>query len=131
MARLKAALAELASPAANKNFVTLRSDRHGKPPLVAGHFAPAAFKQIVTATRPGGDGLWLPPATVRADALDFFGTWKLFDVLTDAAFFGRNHEYALGDTPHQRNMGTGSDGTPVKELLIRRPDAAATPGNKK
>jgi acetyl esterase/lipase len=119
-----------AIPAANKNFVTLRSDRHGKPPLVAGHFAPAAFKQIVTATRPGGDDLWLPPATVRADALDFFGTWKLFDGLTDAAFFGRNREYALGDTPEQRYMGAWSDGTPVKELVNRRPDAATASGDK-
>jgi hypothetical protein len=53
------------------------------------------------------------------DALDFYGTWKLFDGLTDAAFFGKNREYALGDTPEQRFMGKWSDGAPVKELRVR------------
>jgi dienelactone hydrolase len=58
-------------------------------------------------------------ATVStADALDFFGYWKLFDALSDAAFYGRNREYALGNTPQQRFMGVWSDGRPVKELVV-------------
>ena len=58
-------------------------------------------------------------ATVAVpDALDFFGYWKLFDGLTDAAFYGRNREYALGNTPKQRYMGAWSDGRQVKELVI-------------
>lgn len=64
----------------------------------------------------------LPDAGAAAatvpDALDFYGFWKLFDALTDAAFFGRNREYALGNTPQQRYMGVWSDGRPVRELII-------------
>jgi acetyl esterase/lipase len=52
------------------------------------------------------------------DALDFYGFWKLFDALSDAAFYGRNREYALGNTPQQRYMGAWSDGRPVRELVI-------------
>ena len=52
------------------------------------------------------------------DALDYYGTWKLLDALTDAAFYGKNRKYALGDTPEQRYMGKWSDGTPVKELKV-------------
>ena len=52
------------------------------------------------------------------NAMDFYGTWKLFDALTDAAFNGRNREYALGNTPQQRFMGLWSDGVPVKELKV-------------
>lgn len=58
-------------------------------------------------------------ATATApDALDFYGYWKLFDGLLDAAFWGRNREYALGSTPRQRHMGVWSDGRPVRELVI-------------
>jgi hypothetical protein len=52
------------------------------------------------------------------DAINYYGLWKLFDGLTDDAFFGKNAEYALGSTPQQRYMGKWSDGTPVKELKV-------------
>ena len=52
------------------------------------------------------------------DALDFYGYWKWFDALTDAAFYGTPVEEALGDTPEQKYMGTWSDGTPVKEPVV-------------
>ena len=52
------------------------------------------------------------------NALDYYCTWKLFDALTDAAFYGKNREYALGNTPQQRYMGEWSDGKPVKELIV-------------
>jgi hypothetical protein len=52
------------------------------------------------------------------NALDFYGTWKLFDGLTDAAFYGQNRNSALGNTPEQRFMGVWSDGVPVKELKV-------------
>jgi dienelactone hydrolase len=52
------------------------------------------------------------------NALDYYGLWKLFDGLCDAAFYGKNREYALGNTPQQRFMGKWSDGLPVKELLV-------------
>jgi len=56
--------------------------------------------------------------TMMVNALDFYGTWKLFDGLCDAAFYGKNREYALGNTPQQRFMGVWSDGVAVKELKI-------------
>jgi dienelactone hydrolase len=52
------------------------------------------------------------------DALDFYGYWKWFDGLSDAAFYGRNREYALGNTPQQRYMGVWSDGQPVREPMV-------------
>ena len=48
------------------------------------------------------------------NALDWYGYWKFLDALCDAAFTGKNREYALGNTPQQRFMGTWSDGVPVK-----------------
>ena len=56
--------------------------------------------------------------TMMVNAMDFYGTWKLFDALCDAAFYGKNREYALGNTPQQRFMGLWSDGVPVKELKV-------------
>ncbi|MEM9019313.1 MAG: alpha/beta hydrolase fold domain-containing protein [Planctomycetota bacterium] len=91
-------------PDEDKDFLVIRSDRHGRPALVADHFIPAS--RII----PGG--------RVDADALDYYGLWKPFDALMDAAFHGRNREYALGNTPEQRYMGTWSDGKPVIEMVV-------------
>jgi hypothetical protein len=54
------------------------------------------------------------------DAFDYYGLWKLFDALCDAAFLGKNREYALGNTKQQTFMGTWSDGVPVKEVVVNR-----------
>jgi hypothetical protein len=54
----------------------------------------------------------------KVDALHYYGYWKLFDALQDAAFYGKNRKYALGNTPQQRFMGYWSDGIPVKELRV-------------
>ena len=91
-------------PLKNRDFVVLRSDRYGEPDLVANHSAPT------------GSSL---------DAMDFYCFWKLVDALTDAAFYNKNREYALGNTEKQRFMGLWSDGTPVKELYIRPEDDTA------
>ena len=127
-------------PANNKDYVTLVSDSHGMPALQASHRAPTAYDKAYdsgegigggpaeSSERAGG----LPtrridaPQTRRSDrletmmvnALDFYGTWKLFDGLCDAAFYGKNREYALGNTPQQRFMGVWSDGVAVKELKV-------------
>ncbi len=126
---------------ANKNYVTLVSDDHGLPALKANHMAPVAFaplpgeKQqavsgqgdLATAkpqqgsnesdtARGGLDFFGITGRTI--DALDYYGTWKLLDGLTDAAFYGKNRNYALGNTQQQRFMGTWSDGVPVKELRV-------------
>jgi predicted esterase len=94
-------------PAKNKNFVRMISDDHGEPPLRATHFCPVG----ISANRNANDK-WV-------DALDYFGTWKLFDALEDAAINGKNRDYALGGGPHQTYMGKWSDGVPVKELEVQ------------
>ena len=115
-------------PVENKDFIKLVTDDHGTPALIASHRAPTALDrnydngegermdQTARANRRPGVGSDSPqmPAT---NALDY-GLWKLFDGLCDAAFFGKNREYALGNTPQQKFMGKWSDGVPVKELVV-------------
>ncbi len=119
--------------AANKDFITLVSDSHGTPALLASHRAPTALDKSYDS----GEGLSGTPAgtsdpignapqvkrrvrpeTMMVNALDYFGTWKLFDALCDTAFMGKNRQYALGNTSQQRFMGVWSDGVPVKELKV-------------
>jgi pimeloyl-ACP methyl ester carboxylesterase len=118
----------------NKDFIMLVTDDRGSPPLIANHRAPTAPDKEydngegdLTASRvsDGGSGSGRPidgqvesTRTPAVNALDYYGTWKLFDALCDAAFFGKNREYALGNTPQQRFMGKWSDGVPVKELMV-------------
>jgi pimeloyl-ACP methyl ester carboxylesterase len=122
----------------NKDFIKLVSDERGRPGLIANHRAPTAPNTFYDNgegdfsrwRRNGGSGLGgddLPqsdrtvPESQRMptiNALDYFGLWKLFDGLCDAAFYGKNREYALGNTPQQRFMGKWSDGVPVKELVV-------------
>lgn len=94
-------------PFQNKDFITLVSDDYGRPSLIADHLAPVC--------NAAGTGIFMKGDT---NALDYYGTWKLLDALTGAAFYGKNREYALGNTPQQRYMGKWSDGKPVKELII-------------
>ena len=123
-------------PSANKDFITLVSDTHGAPALVASHRAPTAMdKSYDSGEGLGGAPAGTPdpigdapevkrrvrPETMQVNALDYYGTWKLFDALCDAAFTGKNREYALGNTPQQRFMGLWSDGIPVKELKVTKP----------
>jgi len=117
-------------PARNKDFITLVSDSHGTPPLLASHRAPTALdKSYDSGEGVGGasvnrvgdtqqTGRRDRLETMMVNALDFYGTWKLFDGLCDAAFYHKNREYALGNTPQQRFMGIWSDGVPVKELKV-------------
>lgn len=136
-------------PLANKDYVIIVSDDHGRPALTANHFAPCAPDEDYDSgeeRKKGGD---LPRARLRqrfrqrlesrlgkrreldnngfpdleagslsTTALDYYGLWKLFDGLTEAAFYGKNRKYALGNTPQQHFMGKWSDGTPVKELVV-------------
>lgn len=90
-------------PFSQKDFVIQVTDTYGHPDLVADHFAPVCLPQLFSDT---------------VDAMDYFSTWKLFDALTDYAFYGINEEYCLGNTPEQRYMGMWSDGTFVNELVV-------------
>jgi acetyl esterase/lipase len=104
----------------NKNFVVVQSDSHGTPPLVANHLAPVApdlaYNTASTTVAAAHPALRNP--SLMIDALDYYGFWKLFDGLSDAAFYGTDREYALGNTPQQRDMGKWSDGTTVRELEV-------------
>ncbi|GIX45853.1 MAG: hypothetical protein KatS3mg131_0064 [Candidatus Tectimicrobiota bacterium] len=114
-------------PLENKNFVVVRSDDHGTPPLVANHRSPTAVHPAYGAlsTWTETDEKWaqvvkqvLGEGLPTANALHYYGYWKLFDALMEAAFAQRHREYALGNTPQQRFMGRWSDGVPVRELLV-------------
>jgi hypothetical protein len=85
------------------------------------------FVTVVSHNRETSPGVWVNltadhyvPCTIdgETDALDYYAYWKLFDGLCDAAFYGTNREYALGNTSEQRYMGEWSDGVPVKELIV-------------
>jgi len=107
-------------PSDNRDYVRVRSDLRGCPPLVANHFSPASLDQSAAALLGAipGPWEWHEAGPVTVDALDYYGYWKLFDALCDAAFYGTHREYALGDTAEQRFMGLWSDGVPVTPLGI-------------
>ncbi len=90
-------------PLENKDYVTMVSDKHNGSSLSATHFTACCMSL-------GG--------SLGTDALDYYCLWKIFDGLTDAAFYGINQEYALGNTPEQCCMGYWDDGTPRKGLIV-------------
>jgi hypothetical protein len=134
-----------AVPAAQKDLLQLRSDDHGLPALVATHRAPAAplpgyeppqrhepkgflRKRIAKKAkeRLAERGLDLDASSKEpavTDALDYYGTWKLFDALCAAAFENKYRDVALGGGPAQLDMGQWSDGTPVKPMVHLSPAA--------
>jgi pimeloyl-ACP methyl ester carboxylesterase len=91
-------------PRTAKNFITIRGDRHGRPALVSDHMAAC--------------GKWGSRRPQEVDAMDYYGHWKPFDALCDAAFYGRHRAEALGNSPQQRYMGRWSDGVPVREVVV-------------
>jgi dienelactone hydrolase len=115
-------------PLINKNYIILRSDNHGRPELNANHFAPVAndegFDSGESLMRVRVRGFFKRRMQERRATKEhffpfaYYSFWKLFDGLCDAAFYGKNREYALGNTPQQKYMGQWSDGVPVKELTV-------------
>lgn len=102
---------------ANKNVIELESDAHGSPPLLANHAAPGASLDA----RPPRRALFHEfEHAGMVDALDWYGTWKLFDALSDCAFDNRECAAALGGGPAQTYMGTWSDGVLVKPMRVLR-----------
>jgi hypothetical protein len=78
----------------------LHSDAWGSPPLIADHYVPIASSAD-------------PP-----NALDWYGTWKDFDLLTDCAFFDVDCTEANGGSARQLDMGYWSDGRPVTPATV-------------
>lgn len=101
-------------PDRNKNLVVVLSDDHGKPALIANHASPGAPSPGYVDT----PRAFRKVRRLTVDALNFYGYWKVFDALTDAAFYETNWEFVLGNAPQLRFMGQWSDGTPVKELQV-------------
>lgn len=90
-------------PIDRRAYVVLRSDDHGEPGLVADEWVSMAHPVF---------------REMGVDALDWYGTWKLLDGLMACTFNGEFCEYAFGNTPEVRSMGTWSDGVPVTEALV-------------
>lgn len=103
-------------PLENKQILVLHSDDHGSPPLRASHTAAGSltFSRTFASDRPARERA----RRDTADAMDYYGYWKWFDALTDAAFYGLHREYALGGTIEQTYMGTWSDETPVRAAEV-------------
>jgi pimeloyl-ACP methyl ester carboxylesterase len=107
-------------PSANKEMITVFSDDHGEPAIRAGHSAPLAPDAEFDSGQSGfADSLDATDAYI--DAIDYYGYWKWFEALTDAAFYGTNRKYALGNTPEQTDMGRWSDGTPIRPAEVSPP----------
>ncbi|CAN5623928.1 alpha/beta hydrolase fold domain-containing protein [soil metagenome] len=85
----------------NADLVMIKTDRHGDPDLVSDHFMPM--------TGLGGS----------VDALDWFGPWKLLDLLMSCSFSGLECDDAIGNSQAQAYMGSWSDETPVTTALVR------------
>jgi hypothetical protein len=98
-------------PAANKSLVMSFPDDHGTPALSSKHGVCAGPAAGGTATVSGN--------TWSVDAYDWGFCWRSFDAMRDCAYAGANCQYALGDTPENRYMGTWSDGTPMIGLKIQ------------
>jgi len=90
-----------ALPAGQRDYVTVISDAHGTPPLVADH-------DMVGTTGARGE----------EDAMDWYALWRPFDALIACAETGASCSTALGNTAAHRDMGRWSDGTPVTPLQI-------------
>lgn len=90
-------------PLTQKDFIIQVTDDYGYPTISSDHMAPTCE---------------INNSMLKVDAMDFYSNWKLFDALTDYAFYGINKEFCFGNTPEQRFMGNWSDGTAVKELIV-------------
>ncbi|MFM9107088.1 MAG: alpha/beta hydrolase family protein [Chloroflexota bacterium] len=88
-------------PSGLRDAIVFPTDRHGAPALKADHSLPQ--------TGPVGG---------VEDAFDWFGPWKMYDLLADCVFAGSGCEEAMNGSPAQRHMGSWSDGTPVRQPLV-------------
>ncbi len=140
-----------AVPAERKLFVRVLSDDHGFPAMTATLAAPAG-----TDTAYDSGAIKMPPEPkdapkpppfrwsaemaltgeqqtlvsqinlARADALDYLGFWKTFDLAAAAAFSGGDAT-ALKANPRLADMERWSDGWPVKRLFVEIPKPAKPP----
>lgn len=86
-------------PTDHRDYMVIRDDDYGSPALEADHFMPQTGSL-------GGE----------ADALDWLGLWKSFDLLLACAFDGDCA--GMNGSAEQLDMGSWSDGTPVRQPLV-------------
>lgn len=137
-----------AIPTARKLFMRAGSDDHGYPALTATLASPGSPKADYDAA-----GIKLPPDPPRdpkqkntwrwsadmalsgpqtiltqqlgnnvTDTLDYLAFWKTFDMAAEAAFTGKDAA-ALARDPKFVDMGSWSDGWPVRRLSAQMPKA--------
>lgn len=125
-------------PADQLSFVTVPSDWHSFPLLVADHFAPLSESAALNAVLDGVAKEGIGRVDYRdaagaadfesprpPDALDYYGYWKLADGLIDVTFRGVHGEFVRGDTAAERFMGVHSDGVPAEQLIVRELPSSA------
>ncbi len=100
-----------------QNLVLHVKDIYGAPIVHSSHAQPCALDQDLDN---GRTNYIVKAAQKRADtdAVDYFGYWKLLDALIDCSFYNINCHYAFGNTKEQKYLGTWSDGTPIKPMVI-------------
>jgi hypothetical protein len=140
-----------AIPANRKLFVRAASDSHGFPAITASLASPGSPKPeydaaaIKLAPDPPRDPKQKGPvwrwsadmslsgeqtmlaaqlANNAADALDYRAFWKTFDLALAAAFAGKDATFLKAD-PRLTDMGTWSDGWPVRRLSADIPKSEA------
>jgi len=135
-----------AVPATRKLFMRASSDDHGFPALTATLASPGSVKPDYDAAsiklppdpprdpkqkntwRWSADMALSGPQTILTqqlgtnvtDTLDYLAYWKTFDIAAEAAFAGKDAAALLRD-PKFVDMGTWSDGWPVKRLSAQMP----------
>ncbi|MXQ09997.1 chlorophyllase/cutinase-like alpha/beta fold protein [Microvirga makkahensis] len=135
-----------AVPATRKLFMRASSDDHGYPPLTAtlafpgsprAEYDAAAIKLLPEPPRdPKQKNTWrwsadmalTGPQTIltqqlgnnATDTLDYLAVWKTFEMAAEAAFAGKDAT-ALARNPKFLDMGSWSDGWPVRRLSAQMP----------
>ena len=111
-------------PMDHKRYITIQSDNHGDPPLLADHIAPLSprddYSEKRTARQKRRTEFIMSLAGIRAgeeNTLDYYGFWRLFDALCDSAFNGKTDIGSVLSAAREGGMGKWSDGTPVKPWL--------------
>ena len=107
-------------PAANKSLVLTTTDAHGRPTLSSAHGVCAG--SAATKTTPAAG----------VDAYDWGFCWRSFDALRACAVSHVDCQYALGNAPQNRYIGTWSDGVPIIGLKVQpQPPIRALPAPKR